>query len=154
MRSILIAAAACAAALLATPAAAEGWRGELGYTQYDTDSAEVGAITGRLGYDFTPHVGVEGEVGIGVGDDDGAELDSAIGGFVIGRLPVAQNFSVHGRLGYARLDGNGGDDDGVAYGVGGQYDINSRFGVRGDYTRISGDNDDADSFAVTAVIRW
>lgn len=154
MKTFVIAVAAAAAALLATPASAQNWRVEGGYTQYSVEDTDVGGITARLGYDFTPHVGVEGEASVGVVDDGDAELDNAEGVFVIGRLPLAGGWSVHGRAGYERLDGNGGDDEGFAYGVGGQYDFNAKVGVRGDYTRVSGDDDDTDTFAVTAVYRF
>jgi hypothetical protein len=154
MRLSLIAVVAAAAAVFATPAAAEGWRVEGGYTHYSVEDANVGGLTGRVGYDFNANVGVEGEASIGIVDDDGAELDNGVGAFVIGRLPFANGWSAHARVGYQSLEAEGGaEDDGVAYGVGGQYDFNDRFGVRADYTRLSGDFD-TDQFGVTAVYKF
>ena len=61
------------AVVAAVPAAAQDRgpvTGSIGYTQFDSDVADLGAVTGRLGYDFTPNFGVEGEASIGVRDDD------------------------------------------------------------------------------------
>jgi len=146
--------AAAVFAAFASPAAAQGWSAGVGYTQYDAEGADVGGITGRLGYDFTPNWGVEGEASFGVGDDDGAELDNAFGLYGIGKLPLSEQVSLHARVGYQTVEGNGGDDDGVGYGVGAQWNVNERFGVRGDYTRLTGEEDDVDTFGVSAVVKF
>ena len=63
MRNILLATAALT--LIAAPAMAQEpaspVTGSIGYTQLDTDGGDLGAITGRVGYDFTRNFGVEGE---------------------------------------------------------------------------------------------
>ena len=71
---ILFTTAAAAAALLAAapaladPPAVSGY-GTLGYTDFNGDSANLGAITGRLGARWGRYVGVEGELSGGVTSD-------------------------------------------------------------------------------------
>ena len=72
MRNVLLATAALT--LIAAPALAQDpaspVTGSLGYTHLDADDGELGAITGRLGYDFTRNFGIEGEASVGVKDED------------------------------------------------------------------------------------
>ena len=69
----LLAAAAVAAtaALMAAPASAQDASNNiyanLGYTQFNTDRGDC-AVTGRLGYQFTPYLSAEGEYSTGVND--------------------------------------------------------------------------------------
>lgn len=149
MKKFALMAAVAAAALFAVPAVASAQNvyANLGYTQYDFDDAdaEVGGVTGRLGYNFNQNVGIEGEATFGTDDDDGVELDNALGGFVVGRIPLGSTFGVHGRVGYqtVELDTPGGDveDDGVAYGAGVSWQATPGLGIRADYTRMEGDED-------------
>ena len=71
MRNILLATAALT--LIAAPAMAQEptspVTGSIGYTQLDGDDGDLGAVTGRVGYDFTRNFGIEGEASIGVKDD-------------------------------------------------------------------------------------
>ena len=159
MNKLLIAAAALSAAAVALPAAAQAqvYVGA-GYTHYDTDGAgDLGAITGRVGYQFTPHFAIEGEAGFGVKDDGPFELNHSVGAYAVGTLPLSQRFDLHGRVGYQTTEigtplGDG-DSDGVAYGVGGTFNVNERFGVRADVTRLEGDLD-TDTVSVGGVMRF
>jgi outer membrane immunogenic protein len=155
---------AIAAAALASPAAAQSWdSGQwyagAGYTNYDLDGADVGGVTGRLGYRFHPNFAVEGEGTVGVQDDDNAELDGAYGIYGVGILPVSENFDVFGRVGYQQLkvDGTGPiadvDDSGAAYGAGVNWRFTPGFGVRGEYTRLDGDAE-ADTWSVGGVVNF
>jgi outer membrane immunogenic protein len=154
MKNYAIAAALIAAFAFASPAAAEGWYAGAGYTQFQGDGADVGGVTGRLGYGFHPNFAVEGEASFGVGDDDGVELDQSYAAYGVGVLPINDAFSVHGRVGYAKTETNLGEDDGVAYGAGAQWNMSPSFGIRADYTRLSGDVDDVDTVGVGAVMRF
>jgi hypothetical protein len=50
MKKFAIMAAVAAASMMALPAVAHAeWYAGAAYTQYDTDNAEVGGVTGRLG---------------------------------------------------------------------------------------------------------
>ena len=48
--------------------------------------------TGRVGVNFGPNFAVEGEGTFGVKDDGGTELDSELGLFAVGKLPVNPSF--------------------------------------------------------------
>ncbi|HRE45121.1 MAG TPA: porin family protein [Terricaulis sp.] len=159
MNKMILSAAVAFGALTALPAAASAqvYVGA-GYTQLDTDGAgDLGAVTGRVGYQFTPNFAVEGEAGFGVKDDGPFELNHTVGAYAVGILPVAERFSLHGRLGYqtTEIDTPLGDidSDGVAYGVGGTFNVTERFGVRADVTRQEGDLD-ADSVSLGGVLRF
>jgi hypothetical protein len=165
MKLVLASLAVIAAA---APALAEG-KLELGagYSNFDTDGADIGALTARGTYFITPHVGVEGEASIGIDDDQvgaaNVELDSAFGAFGVVQMPVSERVDLFARAGYATSDYNvdvpglgsaSGDDDGLAYGVGGKVFLTERFGLRGDFTRYEGDDLDADVISVGGVMKF
>lgn len=163
-----LALASLAALAVVAPAFAEGnVELGLGYSHFDTDGANLGAITARGTYFFNPHVGVEGEASIGIDDDNiGAakvELDNSLAAFGVVQMPVAERVDLFARAGYANneynvdvpgLGGGSGDDDGFAYGVGGKVYLNDRFGVRADLTRYEGDDTDADVISIGGVIKF
>jgi hypothetical protein len=127
-----------------------------GYTHFDGDGgAELGGLTGRIGVDFGQYFAVEGEASFGVKDDSGTELDSELGIFAVGKLPVSQYFDVFARVGVARIETSpGGDEDGVAYGVGGQFNFTDKDGIRGDWTRHDYDAGDVDAYAISYIRRF
>lgn len=157
MNRLLVSAALAAICAAAIPAAAsaEPYVG-LGYTHYDTDSGEIGGVTGRVGYNFNRHVGIEGEGTFEVDDDD-VELDRAYGAYVRGIIPIGERFEVFGRVGYNTSEFSTPlgdvDADGVAYGVGGQFNVTPRFGIRADYTRLEGDLE-TDTFGLGGVVKF
>ena len=114
------------------------------------DDPDTTAATGRLGANFTPNFGAEGELSIDLGGDG---FDTAIGLFGRGTLPVNDQFELLGRLGYASAEGEGsGDDGGVAIGAGGILMLDGRNGLRFDYTRYDF-GDDANAISFTYVRR-
>ncbi len=155
---ILFTAASAAAALLAAapaladPPAVSGY-GTLGYTDFNGDNANLGAITGRIGARWGRYLGVEGELSGGVTTDTAnvgglntrVRVGDQYAGYAVGYLPLSPNADLFARLGYGetRLNvstpgtGAGGDHTSVNYGVGGQYFFNGANGVRADYTRMS-----------------
>ena len=160
MNKLAISLAALAAAAFGVPAVAhaEPYAGA-GYTWYDAEGDDVGGITGRLGYNFTPHFGGEVEGTFGVDDNDGAELNSALGAYAVGRLPVSSAFDVHGRVGYNQLDidrtaGPDIDDGGLSYGVGAGWQATQNFGIRADWTRTETDDGDADGLSLGGTFRF
>lgn len=171
MKTLIAAVAVGVAALFGAVAHADtGGYGSAGYTFYDGDNAELGGITGRLGYRFHPNFAVEGEATVGVQDDDvqvggvnvNVELDYAAGIYGVGFIPVTEQFDLFGRIGYQTIEGEasgagaaGSDgDDGFAYGVGAQYFFTERFGVRGEYTRLEGDDSEFDTFGISGVVKF
>ena len=161
MRNVLLATAALT--LIAAPALAQEpgpVTGSIGYTHLDADDGSLGAVTGRLGYDFTRNFGVEGEASFGVKDEDVTiagvdgslehEYDAAIYG--VAKVPVSENFELFGRVGYgttsikADVAGVSATEDGesINYGAGANYFFDSQNGVRADWTRRDFQDDGAD----------
>jgi opacity protein-like surface antigen len=156
MKKFALMAAVAAAAMLAAPTAAHAqWYAGAAYTQYDLDGPEVGGLTGRLGYRFNENVAVEGEGTFGLDDDEGVELNHALGAYAVGTLPFGSSgFSAHARVGYQTVEVDtplgDADDDGFAYGAGLGWNITPGIGLRADYTRMEGDIDDADAISLGA----
>lgn len=159
MKKFAMMAAVAAAALMAVPAVAHAeWYAGAAYTQYDLDGAEVGGATGRLGYRFSPNFAVEGEGSVGVDDDQGVELNNAVGAYAVGIVPFGSSgFSAHGRIGYAQAEIDtplgGAKDDGLSYGAGLGWNVTQNVGIRADYTRFEG-NDDADAISLGAQFNF
>lgn len=157
------------AAILAAPIAVAQGNLELsgGYSQFDEDGAELGALTGRGTYFFNRYLGAEGEVSIGIDDADvgpaTVELEQSFGAFGLLRAPVTERFELFGRAGYATSEFSAevpgiasasADMDGLAYGVGGKLFLTERFGVRLDPSRYEGDDAEADVFTVGGVVNF
>ncbi len=158
------AAAAATAALIAAPASAQDVTsnniyGNLGYTQFNTDRGDLGAVTGRLGYQFTPYLSAEGEYSTGVNDSNEGKLSNAWGLYGRVGVPVSPNFDVFGRAGYqeTNIDGRNGfsdrDGQGLGYGAGVQWHpAATGFGIRGEYTRLT--DVDADTWSLTGALSF
>jgi len=113
-----------------------------GYTHFEGDgSAELGAV--------------EGEASRGVKDDRDTELDSELGLYGVGKLPISDRFEIFGRVGVSRIETSpGGDEDGLAYGAGAQYFFTPNDGIRGDWTRHDYDVGEADAYSVSYVRKF
>jgi outer membrane immunogenic protein len=142
-----------------------------GYSAFDGEGATLDGITARGGVFFNDYFGVEGEASFGLGEDEiepgvDLELSNQFAGYVIGRLPLGENFDLFARAGYGSAEfdvssgdlGGSADVDGFAGGVGGQFFFTEQFGVRGEYTRFEADDEDLDGgldvFSVSAVFRF
>jgi len=126
-----------------------------GYTQFDGQGANLGAVQGRVGVGFGKHFAVEGEAAVGVKDDSGVELDNEIGIFGVAKLPLSPSFDIFGRVGVSRIETSpGGDEDGLAYGAGGQWNVTEKDGIRADWTRHDYDAGEADAYAVSYVRKF
>ncbi len=147
MKKFTMMAAVAAAALMAVPAVAHAeWYAGAAYSQYSVEDADLGGATGRLGYRMNPNFAIEGEGTVGVDDDQGVELNHAVGAYAVGILPIGSSgFEAHGRVGYQTVEVDTPlgdvDDDGLAYGVGVGWNATSIIGIRADYTRMEGDLD-------------
>lgn len=162
---------------VAQTASATQWNptyyGTLGYSQLDHSDGDLGAVTGRLGAKFNPYVGVEGEVSFGVKDDDFsiAGVDGSIkheydaAAYVVGTLPVTDQFELFARGGYGtskikgELGGISREVDGASwnYGAGANFFFDAQNGVRGDWTRRDFTDSDAgevDVYSVSYVRRF
>ena len=152
--------------LLAAPAIAQdtGWYGDIGYqfTSIDEDGvdADLGAITGHLGYNFTPNLAVEGELGFGVQDEDvgGADIGVSylLGAYGRVEAPLGENLTVFARAGIVNLEleaeGAGvtasESETGAGYGIGGEFHFDGVNGIRADYTRYDIEDLEADAFMI------
>ena len=134
----------CAAAL---PARAEGLYagGNLGSPGYHDDVNGIPGngtgVSGKVygGYQVNPNVAVEaGGMDLGHVDEATGKVKGQ-GLFVdlVGSLPIAQDWSLLGRVGAARanLETSNGDDHGAGldYGAGVQYKLNSNVSLRGEW---------------------
>jgi outer membrane immunogenic protein len=174
MRNVFLLSTA-AAALFAAPAMAQDASplyGSIGYATADVEGVDLGAVTGRLGYKFSPNFAVEGEASFGVSDDDvtvGAttvnvehEYDAAVYG--VGILPVTPNFELFGRVGYGTTEieasaaGISASDSGESfnYGVGANYYFDGQNGIRADWTRrdFRDDGGEADVWSLGYVRKF
>ncbi|MEM7329946.1 MAG: porin family protein [Pseudomonadota bacterium] len=141
-----------------------------GISNIGTDDANVTAFTARGGIWFNDLIGTELEASFGLGADDSdgvdIELENAFGGYLVAKYPVLPSVDVLGRVGYTTGEfqsNNGGvstdaEADGFAFGLGGEFMLTEKFGLRGDFTRIEPDDDQLDGgvnvFAVTGVYKF
>lgn len=146
--------------------------GSVGYGSTRADGADVGALQGRLGAKLTPHFGVEGEVGVGVTDDKtyvagapvNVELKHQAAAYAVGYLPVTPQIDLLARAGYgtskfkSSLAGVSSSEsqDSWNYGVGAQYKLDDKNGLRADWTKSEFTNSkaDADTLAVSYVRKF
>lgn len=166
--AVAIAALGPIAASAQTTSAGTTFYGTVGYDDISLSHVNLGAIQTRLGARFGPYFGVEGEASWGVNDDrfhtsTGAsvteKLDSQEAIYGVGFWPVSPNFDLLARVGYGHTTGTGsipGVTPGVKgdswnYGVGGQYMLDPKNGVRVDYTRESFQPKGADDANVWSV---
>ena len=130
----------------------------LGYTQFNTGRGDLGAVTGRLGYHFTPYFSAEGEYSAGVNNSFRGDLNNAWGLYGVVGVPVAQSLQIFGRAGYQETDihGRNGftnqDGQGLGYGAGLQWNATPGLGMRGEYTRLT--DVDADAWSLSGVVNF
>ena len=172
MKTLLL---ASAAALVAVSGASAQEAGQFyagaGHTYVDFDDVEFNTLNLRGGYDFNEFVALEGEVLVGLGDEDvdlggstaDVSLDYALGAFVKGQYPVSEQVSLFARAGYAYMEAEASasgvtlsdDTDGFAYGAGAEWAFAGPNAVRVEYTRYEFEDDaEADSFGATYIRRF
>lgn len=169
MKTVLAALAGISMLAVCGTASAE-YYGSLGYSNISVDttpSVDLGAVTGRVGWNSptTPWLGVEGEVSVGVKDETFAgpppvtlELKHLVAGYVVARVPVGETFEVFARAGYGTIKieassgglGAAASDDGFIYGAGGQFNFGVN-GVRAEYVKYG---DDTDGYTVSFVRKF
>lgn len=130
--------------------------GSLGYTKKEDSNLE--AVQARLGARFHRNFGVEGEVALGTEPNTlrfpsvppltiKTQLRQEVGVYAVGYLPLTSNAELFARVGYGNtwlkstvaqapnLAVTKFDADSINLGVGGQYYLDGKNGVRIDYTR-------------------
>lgn len=131
--------------------------GRLGYRLNDFFALEGEAGFGLGGDDFdrTVPVNVQGSI-LNVDTNVDLKVKNYAVGFARGILPVSDQFDIFARIGYGQatakadvvaslsgLTASGSaeeDADGIAYGVGAQFNFTDNDGIRADYTRLEDTN--------------
>ena len=163
---------------VSAPALAKGLYADAGYTfisiDVEDESADLGALSGHVGYNINDWFAVEGEGLVGVEDETvsvggfnaSAGLNYLVGAYAKGQYPVRDNINLHARVGlvYAEVEAelsgpgvSGSDSDGetgVAFGAGAEYALTPAIGIRGDYTRYDFDGEAANALTAAAVFRF
>ena len=174
MKNALIAAASLAALGAAVPAAAQdaaaatntGVYGNLNLGIADGGQVDLKTIGARLGYRFTPYIGVEGELATGLksdtdtiaGVDVNTKLKHEAAAYAVGFLPVMPNTDILARVGYgttklrAKSGGVSASDSAESwnFGVGAQHLFDGANGIRVDYTRQEYNHDQGHANVWTA----
>jgi OOP family OmpA-OmpF porin len=164
-RRYLILLAALSLAPFSTSIAQEGFYvgGDIGYATIDDSGVDDEDISFHFmaGWQFNENFGVEfgyadfGEFDAGIVDIEADGFDVSF----VGAWPVADKFSLTGRLGYLWWDldaGAFGDDDGsdLLFGIGGRYDLNDQFMFYGGWTRYEISDADLDNFHIGGAFRF
>ncbi|HEY5411430.1 MAG TPA: outer membrane beta-barrel protein [Caulobacteraceae bacterium] len=151
-----------------------GVYGDLGWSHVMTHGADTDGIQGRVGARFYRFFGIEGEIGGGLSNGSntvdftsgtppvttptsvGVKQTLAGAVYGVGFLPITHRFDLLARVGYggSRYDvsPNGMTsyrvtENGIRYGVGGEYFLDGKNGIRVDYTREHmGNLDDTPGF--------
>ena len=141
--------------------------GRLGYRVNDffAIEGEIGFGLGGDEFDRVVPIDVLGTP-VNVDANISGDVDNYYIAFARGILPIADQFDIFARIGYgeatgeasvvgmvAGLTGAGSVSDnvsGVAYGVGGQYNLTANDGIRADYTRL----DDTDIISLAYSRRF
>lgn len=136
--------------------------GQFAQITYDEDGfseAEPTALIGRLGYFFADHFAIEARLGFGLSDDSinasgfdvDVEVDSMVGFYGLGNLPLNDVFSVYALAGLTRgeltadVDGYDAsataDDSGFSYGAGVQARFNESVSAHVEYMSYLDESD-------------
>lgn len=130
------------------------------YVGADVGNADFGsdddtAFKLYAGYKFHPNVAVEG--GWAQLFDKGGSEVTSLELVAVGILPLAHQFSLLGKLGFASVDVDtplGGDTKTeLTYGIGAQYDVTPMIGVRAGWQRYDTDQE-IDLLSVGVVVRF
>lgn len=162
---VILSATALTAFAATAQAQDTGTHANLGVQTYEFDTYNV---VGRLGFNFNENFGVEGEGSIGVAGQDetvdefGVDTQWSLGGYLVGRVPVSEQFDLFARAGYTAVNieiegfGETASDtlDGFAIGGGIQYNLDVQNGIRLGYTYNDGDGLEADVIDLVYVRKF
>jgi OOP family OmpA-OmpF porin len=126
---------------------------EVGQADFgDTDDTAFRVFGG-----FQFHRNIAAEVGYAFLLDKGPVEVTALELLAVGMFPVATNFSILGKLGFANVDVEafGASDDKIelVFGLGVQYDFTRNLGVRGQWQRYNTE-EEVDLFTIGVVWKF
>ena len=158
MKKWLVAVAGAAALALSAAASAQqltGFYAGAEFGQADFGSEDDTAVKLLGGYQVNRNFAAE--VGYSMlFDKRGVEV-TALEVVGIGMFPVANQLSIYGKLGFANVDVEtpGGSDDKteLTWGLGVQYDVSTRLGVRAGWQRYETD-EEVDLLSIGVVYRF
>jgi OOP family OmpA-OmpF porin len=152
-----------------TPAADSGWYvgGNIGQSDVDELNATDTSFKVLGGYQINRHFAVEaGYIDFGKATSGGTNFKGNAFELVgVGLLPLSNQFSLYGKLGFARTEGEGSNAFGsekensteITYGFGVQYDLNRNIGIRGDwqiYPDVGDGRSDVTVLSVGVIYRF
>jgi OOP family OmpA-OmpF porin len=122
--------------------------------QYDTNcncpdptlsgTDKSGGIIAKAGYEFNQYLGIEARGIKTVIKEDGGEVEH-IGIFVKPSYPINEKSSLYGLVGWGKTTTSGTlrktDVDGLAFGVGVDYDVTNEISIFADYERLFYESD-------------
>jgi OOP family OmpA-OmpF porin len=158
MKKWLVAVAGAAALALSATASAQQLTGfyagaEFGQADFGSDDDTAVKLLG--GYQVNRNFAAE--VGYSMLFDKGGSEVTALEVVGVGLFPVANQLSIFGKLGLANVevDTPGGSDDKteLTWGLGVQYDVSTRLGVRAGWQRYETD-EEVDLLSVGVVWRF
>lgn len=158
MKKWLIAAFSATTLALSAGASAQALTGfyagaEFGNADFGTDDDTAVKILG--GFQITPNIAAEAAYSM-LYDKGGSEV-TALEVVGVGSFPLAQQLSVFGKLGFANVDVETpfGSDDGIelTWGLGLQYDVSQRLGVRAGWQRYETD-EEVDLLSIGVIYRF
>lgn len=113
---------------------------EVGQTSVDTQDEDFG-LKLLAGYQF--HRNIAAEFAYGMLYDKGGFEVTSMEITAVGLFPINPQFSIFGKLGFARLEGECaagcGDDNDLTFGLGVQWDPSRNLGVRAGWQRYNVD---------------
>lgn len=128
----------------------------IGEVKWRNREDETYGFIAKVGYDFSPYVGVEAR-GIRTNwEYEGGKIKH-LGAFVKPQYPINEEFNLYALAGYAKTSigtQRNFSDTGLAYGAGLDYELNEDFGLFVDYERLLHDAGEYDLYAFSLGVSY
>ena len=130
------------------------------------------ALVGRVGSNLNQYVSIEGRLGIGLSEDEvtatvgsaatsvSVEIDTLIGLYGVGRLPLGKSSSLYALAGFTQVDATASgsaslsdDESDLSYGVGADIGIGYNLWVNVEYVQYL-DKSDMEVSAIAVGMRF
>jgi len=144
--------------------AKENLYGGVSFSIVDLDGVEPNAIGAHVGAKLHPNLAAEARFGIGLGDDQGVEVDNYFSVLAKGILPIQDNLSVYGLAGFSRVAvtskwcdplwgcvSGSGSESGLSLGAGAEFELTPQISLSAEYLMMV---DDADAMSIRASYKF